>query len=353
MTQVVTTEKRRGCGYRKHQGMYLVCDAGISIHCDLMPYLLKECECCGMQVNQTRDLQWVRVSYFQHDSESVCKNTSCPAYLQCGFTSRQIKSCPQCDGGWETVSREDEEGEITESVQVCSRCKGKGQLPNKVAVMWVGSKYYPTPADFMKEVDEQGVSKRLPVHKIPEELELGSTWVMLGHPKAIKCQTCNGEGSYDKGEADVPDTCFNCDGKGYLPGLFYAFQPTRLEVLLKDEDLVEKCPDCDGAGGMDGDPDHELSCDTCEGLGTIPSKWAKKVKDHDMTVVRVTDDQMEDEKEVRAAEREAKKLAKRGLLKCETCNGSGMVGDPSTFETICVNCNGEGTVSLDTQESLF
>ena len=50
-------------------------------------------------------------------------------------------------------------------------------------LMWVGAKYYPTPYHMVKEVQEQGLSKRLPLNTLPENVTPGISRIFLAHPR--------------------------------------------------------------------------------------------------------------------------------------------------------------------------
>jgi hypothetical protein len=51
-------EAKRGCGYRKVGGTYLV-SGGLGMPCCKMPILLKTCPCCGHGVKQSRGWTWI------------------------------------------------------------------------------------------------------------------------------------------------------------------------------------------------------------------------------------------------------------------------------------------------------
>jgi len=95
-------------------------------------------------------------------------------------------------------------------------------------LLWIGEKYY-TPQSFMKEALVLGVSKRIAA--IPRNLELGLTWVLLAHPKAVnrmKPAKTNDEVLFEIVQA---------------PGIFTAFIPQRIEKIVPDtitEEEVER-----------------------------------------------------------------------------------------------------------------
>jgi hypothetical protein len=78
----------------------------------------------------------------------------------------------------------------------------------KYGLMWVGEKFYPTPDHFMNEAARMGISKRIPM--VPKEFEMGKDWILLAHRKTIQSQ-------YNPQE--------------YIPGIFQAFRPTRIEYI--------------------------------------------------------------------------------------------------------------------------
>lgn len=141
----VKIEKERGCGYRKPGGLYFVCD-GPGKACGRLPIPLTVCPCCTAGIKPSRGFQWVLGSLFM--------GTTCP-------TAKQLSANLPCDS-----------------------CPLFFLKPDaKFGLMWVGEKYYPTPADFVKEGDLQGISKRIP--QIPKDFKVGESWIMLAHRKAI------------------------------------------------------------------------------------------------------------------------------------------------------------------------
>jgi hypothetical protein len=93
--------------------------------------------------------------------------------------------------------------------------------------MGVGERYYKSPADFIKEGQKLGVSKRIAA--VPKDFKIGKTIVYLAHPKAcIK----DGDGAKTKkGQGKMLD---------YQMGVFCAFRPQKIEQLVWDKDLMGK-----------------------------------------------------------------------------------------------------------------
>lgn len=187
-------EPRRGCGYRKVGGLYLV-GSGLAAPCDNLPFPLEVCPVCGEGLRWTRSprrINALRLFGFH----APC---SCPL------------SCP-----------------------VCMPDDGPHYL------LGVGHRQY-SPEDFCFETMLYGVCKRIPA--VPRELELGVTWIYLVHRHAIAAPGREGEGAY-------------------TAGVFCAFRPQRVELLVWEseysEDLVEhyKARGITAIPIPDGDPDH-------------------------------------------------------------------------------------------------
>jgi len=79
-------------------------------------------------------------------------------------------------------------------------------LGDRVGLLWIGEKFYPTPEHFIHEADRLGISKRIAA--VPRGLELGKTWVFLAHPKTVRAE------------------------EEWIPGIFRIFRPTAVEKLV-------------------------------------------------------------------------------------------------------------------------
>lgn len=130
-------EKKRGCGYRKVGGLYLV-GGGITMPCDRLPFVIKECECCGFKPPMFRGFSWINKKYLGKDHSVM---------LECNCFSL----CPICHPGY--------------------------YEEDKFGFMWVSHVYY-TPASFIQEAKELEVSKR--ISYIPKDLKIGD-WVLLAY----------------------------------------------------------------------------------------------------------------------------------------------------------------------------
>lgn len=199
-------EGRRGCGYRKVGGLYLV-GSGEGIPCCKLPVVLHICPTCGGGVKQTRGWTWI-------DPKPWFANKTCsqPAYLGGGAC---IAATPEAFG-------------------------------ERVGLLWIGTAFYPTPGDFLKEANAMGISRRITA--VPRGFKVGEHWVFFAHPKVQKL-VADGTGE-----------------ESWLPGVFRIFKPQRIEKIItetmsRDEalmtDLAEK-----GITPVivpDGDRDHQGS----------------------------------------------------------------------------------------------
>ena len=137
---MVVTEGPRGCGYRKQGGKYLI-SAGVSVPCPALPIEVSRCPCCDAGIKPTRSWAWF--------SPKMFFDFSCP---------------PEC-----------------EIYQEGGRCEPFKQ--DRAGILWIGGKFYPTPAEWTEEAEKMGVSRR--ISQIPKDLVVGETWAFVGHRKAV------------------------------------------------------------------------------------------------------------------------------------------------------------------------
>ena len=166
----MAVEQMRGCGYRKVGGLYL-CGGGQGMDCDRLPYELEICPTCGAGVKFTRGWTWIDWRKYAGDHNAI--------------------NDPRCKCGWVNLS-------LGGTCPLCHPI----EKHQPYGLLWVGEASY-TPQTFIQEVLIMGVSRRIAA--APKNLKLGETWVLFAHKKLI-----NGE----------------------LPGVFYAFRPTSLELLV-------------------------------------------------------------------------------------------------------------------------
>lgn len=178
-------DKKRGCGWRKPGGLYLI-SSGEGRPCCKLPFPLTVCPCCSAGIKFSRGWTWVDVDklFFPNGPELH------PDAPQC-------HGCPLNDYG----------------------------IIGRAGLLWVGEKFYPTTADFTKEMAEQGISRR--IHSIPNDFKLGETWVLLAHIKAI----------YTKKIISQEPLDWTND---HAPGIFYVFRPTAIEYVVKGDETDEE-----------------------------------------------------------------------------------------------------------------
>lgn len=167
-TIITKVESARGCGYRKAGGLYMVGGSSFS-PCGKLPIELDVCPCCNSGIKQSRSFSWI---------------------------TRELLDAKACN------------------TPTCTKgCNAFGDT-KRFGLLWVGTAFYNSPTDFTRESMAMGVSKRIAF--IPKDLEVGKTWVLLAHPKAI--------------------TEFTNDPENpviYKKGIFSAFIPQRIEYVVK------------------------------------------------------------------------------------------------------------------------
>lgn len=178
-------EAVRGCGFRKKGALYLVSDS-LGEPCGNLPIEVHVCPTCGTGIKPARGWTWIDIDKFV-----------------------DRKNCGK---------------------KYCPLCPFNGHWGDKIGLIWIGGKYYPTIDKFQNEVDTMGVSRR--ITHIPKDFVLGVTWVALGHRKTIatECKSCDSKGYIG------PDNivCDECNGEGtiYKPGIFHGFKPMAIEYVV-------------------------------------------------------------------------------------------------------------------------
>ena len=167
----MAVEARRGCGYRKVGGIYLVSD-GEGISCCKMPMPLHVCPTCNQGIKQSRGWQWI-------DPRPWVKG-------DCTMLNQITRAlCPLVD---------------------------PSVLGKRVGLIWIGAKFYPTPGAFAYETVTLGFSRRIKV--VPRGFKVGTTWVFVAHPKVLHVDNA------ETGEME------------WLPGIFRVIRPQRIEKII-------------------------------------------------------------------------------------------------------------------------
>lgn len=242
-------EQKRGCGYRKVGGLYLV-TGGLGASCDRLPFEAKVCPCCGEGIKQGLGWKWVETFLM---FEGNHKGVETKEKNKAG-----IKIC-RCPAG----------------CSVCNPVEGE-----KAGLMWIGTKFYPTPDDFLKEGAKMGISKRIKC--IPNGFEIGTTKILLAHPKAIKKNV-------SINSVEDPELKADMEAKGetfreiYLPGIFAVFTPSKIEQLVQEKKATKTALKKLEKRGItpvivpDNDPDHFGSAhDSKKKQKKLAKKMAKK-----------------------------------------------------------------------------
>lgn len=203
MATVVTilNEAKRGCGFRREGGLYLRAD-GPGFPCGKFPIILDICPTCGQGIKFARSWTWFDPSKLTEPGEcgDSCAGAGCPMF----------------------------------------------EPPTKAGLIWIGEKHYKTPADWLKEAHEQGVSRRLKF--LPHGFKIGEHWVFTAHKKVREavCHECGvltDEDSHDK-------DCAACKGTGkvWKAGIFHAFKPSRVEYIVTGKETEEELDKLEARG---------------------------------------------------------------------------------------------------------
>lgn len=193
----MAVEAKRGCGYRKVGGKYLV-GGGVGVPCDRLPIALSVCPCCHAGIKQSRGWTWIDVAMLVGGLHKDCHDEF---------------PCPLCMA--------------TEKM-------------GKAGLLWIGEKFYPTWQDFDREGEAMGFSRRIAA--IPREFKVGETWVLLAHPSVIPGSETDSKAAEEWMLANVEeckllttDQIMAKFTKDTLaPGVFKVWRPSRIEQIFKE-----------------------------------------------------------------------------------------------------------------------
>lgn len=188
---IVSTEQRRGCGYRKPAkdgvGVYLV-GPSTGAPCGRLPFALHACPVCGGGIKASRGWNWIEPSklFPRPPAPPICLERVAGDPVLC-------EACPL----------------------------GVGVPEGRHGLLWIGESFYKTPQEYMAEAHRMGVSRK--IKTIPKGFELGTTVVYLAHRFAVPVGV----------DADGKPVC--------EPGIFSVFKPTGIDLVIADEnDVPEK-----------------------------------------------------------------------------------------------------------------
>jgi hypothetical protein len=182
------SESKRGCGYRKIGGTYLM-GGRLADPCGRLPLPLRRCATCGGGIKQSRGWTWV-------DPAALLGQGSC-----------SLSACTYCPLS-NPARMADEQG----------RC----------GLLWVGEGFYKTPSDFALEASTMGVCRR--IRAVPKGAVIGKTWILLAHPKAFPLSP------EEVADLELDPTVDNLNG----PGIFAAFVLTGIERMVSEEESRNK-----------------------------------------------------------------------------------------------------------------
>lgn len=227
----MAVEPRRGCGYRKVGGLYLVAPA-LGEPCHRLPFLLVCCPTCGEGFAPARGWTWVdAVKLFGGDARAP----TCCIPIRPTFDGAH---CPRCV--------------VCTPTLLWNEANGHG----RAGLLWIGERFYPTPEHFAHEAATLGVSRR--ISALPRGFELGTTWVLLAHRSAAVAELQPGA---------EPVTA---------AGIFRAFKPTAVEKIVRaSDDTPEARAEAERRGITlvpvpDDDPDHRGTVYDDEPNGDAP-----------------------------------------------------------------------------------
>lgn len=223
----MAVEARRGCGFRKVGGLYLV-GSGMGLKCDRLPIPLEICRCCGAGIKQTRGFTWVDIAGLvggDHKPEG-------------GFLG--------APGTEEVVA---EANRLLEESKGC-KCPAFCPLCHKTATMgrggllWIGTQFYPTIEAFEHEARTLGISRRITT--VPRGFEVGKTWLLFAHARGVIKPV-------------------NELAAKYVPAIFRVWKPERLERIYLESQRDSDAVKADAERGItpvfvpDSDKDHQGS----------------------------------------------------------------------------------------------
>ena len=172
MAVLARVDSKRGCGWRKAGGMYMI-GGELMKPCGLLPIELDVCPCCNAGIRPARGWTWISRGMLGH---MECVHGKCLKY----------EGLPQCE-------------------------PFDAQSHYRMGLLWVGEKFYTNAETFTRESAAQGISRRITA--IPLGFVIGVTWVLLGHRKASQ--------RIVEGELEE------------VPGIFSAFLPHSIEYVVK------------------------------------------------------------------------------------------------------------------------
>lgn len=190
-------ERKRGCGYRKPGGLYLMGDVTMQVvKCGKLPLALTTCPVCGGGIRRSPWPRWVN---------------ACELFRRVPCDLQGTKHHAICWLNPLTLCGDEEVGDPA--------------LGKRALLIWIGEGHYSTPRKFFDEAEALGISRRIAA--IPRGFVVGETLVLFAHVRAIA-----------KGEPIA----------AWDPGIISAFVPDRIEYVVKLGDTEKKLARLVGRG---------------------------------------------------------------------------------------------------------
>jgi hypothetical protein len=207
----MAVEVRRGCGYRKVGGTYIM-GGKLGAPCCRFPIILDVCPCCGGGIRLTRTWTWVDPR----------------PWLASPCTAGGINPASPCP---------------------VATLTGRSELGERVGLINIGAGFYRNTDEFRQEASVLGISRR--VQAIPRNFRLGETWVFLAHPRVKQvaatkyrvlgtrgkvlrvCDTHEEASDFTAGEGLTGATTSIVEAQvtEWKGGIFALFKPTAIERL--------------------------------------------------------------------------------------------------------------------------
>lgn len=173
----VSTEAKRGCGFREVGGLYLV-SGPLTAPCGRFPLQIERCAACGGGIKQSRGWTWIEPQrLWPWPEEDLLRSAECQRFL---FG----------DAG-------------------CQTCPAGPAAPERAGLLWVGVASYPTVQSFVREAVAVGISRR--ISSLPRDYTMVDR-VFLAHPRAAE--------DHDRNQ---------------VAGVFASFVPERVERVVKPD----------------------------------------------------------------------------------------------------------------------
>ena len=216
----MAAEPKRGCGYRRIGGLYLV-GGGVGVPCDRLPLLLDVCPTCSHGIKPARGFTWVTVDKLVQGPHRLGPGT---LQINSDHTAMQFNKGPLCPES-----------------ERCVFCGNPEQM-GRAGLLWIGEQFYATPEEFLVEGRVLGFSRR--IKSVPRGFKLGETYVLLAHSKAVRVPVA---GLFPRDLAT--GEMFEAEKFEMKPGIFYVWLPQRLELIFKESDRdSEKVTDAEKRG---------------------------------------------------------------------------------------------------------